>query len=85
VGEADDRPAESDGYATGLIVYVLRQAGVAANQEPIRRGVDWLKTHQRASGCWFTHSIRADGEHHIANTGTAFALMALRACGAADN
>jgi squalene-hopene/tetraprenyl-beta-curcumene cyclase len=43
--------------------------------------VDWLKTHQRASGCWFTRSVRADGEHHIANAGTAFALMALNACG----
>jgi squalene-hopene/tetraprenyl-beta-curcumene cyclase len=77
-------PAESDGYATGLIVYVLRQAGVPAAREPLRRGVDWLKNHQRASGCWFTHSIRRDGDHHIANAGTAFALMALRACGVAD-
>jgi squalene-hopene/tetraprenyl-beta-curcumene cyclase len=81
VARANDRPAESDGYATGLILYVLRQAGVAATREPMRRGVDWLKTNQRESGCWFTRSVRADGDHHIANAGTAFALMALNACG----
>jgi squalene-hopene/tetraprenyl-beta-curcumene cyclase len=81
VAKANNAPAESDGYATGLILYVLRQAGVPATREPMRRGVDWLKTHQRASGCWFTRSVRADGDHHIANAGTAFALMALKACG----
>jgi squalene-hopene/tetraprenyl-beta-curcumene cyclase len=84
VARASDSPAESDGYATGLILYVLRQAGVPATLEPMRRGVDWLKTHQRASGCWFTRSVRADGGHHIANAGTAFALMALKACGVTD-
>ena len=80
VAKANDGPAESDGYATGLMLYVLRQAGVPATREPMRRGVDWLKAHQRASGCWFTRSLRGDGEHHIANAGTAFALMALKAC-----
>jgi squalene-hopene/tetraprenyl-beta-curcumene cyclase len=84
VDKANDEPAESDGYATGLNLYVLRQAGVPATQEPMRRGVDWLKTHQRASGCWFTRSVRADGGHRIANAGTAFALMALKACGVVD-
>ena len=81
VAKANEEPAESDGYATGLILYVLRQAGVPAIREPMRRGVDWLKTHQRVSGCWFTRSVRADGDHHIANAGTVFALMALNACG----
>jgi squalene-hopene/tetraprenyl-beta-curcumene cyclase len=84
IAKTSDEPAESDGYATGLVLYVLRQAGVPATREPLRRGVDWLKTHQRASGCWFTRSLRADGGHHITNTGTAFALMALKACGVAD-
>jgi squalene-hopene/tetraprenyl-beta-curcumene cyclase len=46
----------------------------------MRRGVDWLKTHQRTSGYWFTRSVRDNGDHHIANAGTAFALMALKAC-----
>jgi hypothetical protein len=40
--------------ATGLVLYVARRAAVPARQEPIRRGVSWLKTNQRASGHWFT-------------------------------
>jgi squalene-hopene/tetraprenyl-beta-curcumene cyclase len=73
-----DRP--SDGYATGLIVYVLRQAGVPADDPAIRRGVAWLEANQRASGRWFTRSLNDDGAHYIANAGTAFAVMALAAC-----
>jgi squalene-hopene/tetraprenyl-beta-curcumene cyclase len=73
--------AVTDGYGIGLIVYVVRQAGVAATAEPVRRGVEWLWTHQRASGRWFTPSLNREGRHIISNAGTAFAVMALRACG----
>ena len=59
---------------------MLRQAGVAATAEPIRRGVAWLKANQRASGRWFTRSLNGDGGHYITNAGTAFAVMALKAC-----
>jgi squalene-hopene/tetraprenyl-beta-curcumene cyclase len=76
----NDKSAPSDGYATGLVLYVLRQAGVAAKEEPIRRGVAWLKANQRASGRWFTRSLNRDAGHYITNAGTAFAVMALRAC-----
>jgi squalene-hopene/tetraprenyl-beta-curcumene cyclase len=76
----DDRPAASDGYATGLIVYVLRQAGVPATDQSIRRGVHWLSTNQRASGRWFTPSLNGAPGHSISNAGTAFAVMALKAC-----
>jgi squalene-hopene/tetraprenyl-beta-curcumene cyclase len=80
-GKPNDKRAASDGYGTGLIVYVLRQAGVPATAEPVRRGVEWLKTHQRVSGRWFTRSLNHDGKHVISNAGTAYAVMALRACG----
>jgi squalene-hopene/tetraprenyl-beta-curcumene cyclase len=79
-GKPNDKGAASDGYGTGLIVYVLRQAGVAATAAPMRRGVEWLSTHQRASGRWFTPSLNHDRKHVISNAGTAFAVMALRAC-----
>jgi squalene-hopene/tetraprenyl-beta-curcumene cyclase len=79
-GQPNDRQAPSDGYATGLVVYVLRQAGVAATAEPIRRGVAWLKANQRASGRWFTRSLNRDRGHSISNAGTAYAVMALKAC-----
>jgi squalene-hopene/tetraprenyl-beta-curcumene cyclase len=76
---SDDAP--SDGYGTGYVVYVLRQAGVDAGEEPIRKGVGWLKTHQRVSGRWFTRSPSLDHAHYITHAGTGFALMALAACG----
>jgi squalene-hopene/tetraprenyl-beta-curcumene cyclase len=83
-GTPNDKQAPSDGYATGLVLYVLRQAGVSVKDEAIRRGAHWLRTNQRASGRWFTRSINQDSGHVITNAGTAFALMALQACDAAD-
>jgi squalene-hopene/tetraprenyl-beta-curcumene cyclase len=83
-GKANDKRAPSDGYATGLVLYVLRQAGTPATAGPARRGVNWLKTNQRTSGRWFTRSLNADRAHYISHAGTAFAVMALRACDVAD-
>jgi squalene-hopene/tetraprenyl-beta-curcumene cyclase len=72
---------DSDGYATGFAVYVLRQAGVPAGDARVQRGIGWLKTHQRQSGRWFTPSQAWHTQHLIANAGTAFAVLALDACG----
>jgi squalene-hopene/tetraprenyl-beta-curcumene cyclase len=82
-GTPNDKDAPSDGYATGLVVYVLCQAGVPADDPALRRGADWLRSHQRASGRWFTRSLNNDKAHYIANAGTGFALLALSACGPA--
>ena len=79
-GEANDKNAPSDGYATGLTIYVLRQAGLCMKNVSMQRGVAWLKTNQRASGRWFTRSVNADRAHYITNAGTAYAVMALHAC-----
>jgi squalene-hopene/tetraprenyl-beta-curcumene cyclase len=83
-GSPNDAKSPSDGYATGLILFVLREAGVPAKEEPMRRGAGWLKTHQRVSGRWFTHSLNADRGHYMTAAGTAFAVMALKACEGAD-
>jgi squalene-hopene/tetraprenyl-beta-curcumene cyclase len=79
-GKPQDKDAPSDGYATGLVLYVLRQAGIAATEKPIQRGVAWLKANQRESGRWFTRSLNSDGQHYISNAGTAFAILALKTC-----
>jgi squalene-hopene/tetraprenyl-beta-curcumene cyclase len=79
-GRANNKNAPSDGYGTGLVVYVLRQAGVSATDEPIQGGVRWLHTNQRVSGRWFTRSLNTDRAHYITNAGTAFAVLALTAC-----
>jgi squalene-hopene/tetraprenyl-beta-curcumene cyclase len=75
----------SDGYATGFAIYVAREAGIPADDPRLRRGVTWLKEHQRASGRWFTHSIGPPHSRHlISNAGTSFAVLALGACGEID-
>jgi squalene-hopene/tetraprenyl-beta-curcumene cyclase len=79
-GTANDPNAASDGYATGLVVFVLREAGISAADPAIERGVAWLKANQRASGRWYTRSLNNDKAHYISNAGTAFAVMALKAC-----
>jgi squalene-hopene/tetraprenyl-beta-curcumene cyclase len=70
----------SDGYGTGFAVYVLRQAGVSAEEPPIQKGIAWLKSHQRASGRWFTRSMWKDSKHYITHAGTAYAILALASC-----
>jgi squalene-hopene/tetraprenyl-beta-curcumene cyclase len=72
--------AHSDGYGTGFVVYILRQAGVPATDPRVEKGIAWLKSNQRESGRWFTRSLHADSKHYITHAGTAFAVMALAEC-----
>jgi len=81
-GTSNDSAADSDGYGTGLVIFILRQAGVPAADPALKRGVAWLLAHQRASGRWFTRSLNNDDGHLITHAGTAFAVLALRACNA---
>jgi squalene-hopene/tetraprenyl-beta-curcumene cyclase len=96
LGAAFTRPARptvegapSDGYGTGLAVYVLRQAGVPADHPRLVRGAAWLRANQRASGRWFTPTHTAGHQTeggvgardlYVQNLGTAFAVLALEAC-----
>src|SRR5438309_4957557 len=59
--------AKSDGFATGLIVYTLRQAGLPGDDPGERRGVHWLKANQqgvqvgeRTHPAWRSHSLNYD-------------------------
>jgi squalene-hopene/tetraprenyl-beta-curcumene cyclase len=71
----------SDGYATGFVIFVARQAGLKASDARLQRGLTWLKENQRESGRWFTPSQAAHTRHLISNAGTAYAVLALDACG----
>jgi squalene-hopene/tetraprenyl-beta-curcumene cyclase len=71
----------SDGYGTGFAIFVARQARVPADDPRLRRGVAWLKANQRESGRWFTPSLSNRPNHTLSNAGTAFAVLALHACG----
>ena len=70
----------SDGYGTGFTIFVLRQAGVPANDPALLKGIAWLKSNQRESGRWFTRSLYRDNKHYLSHAGSAFAVMALQAC-----
>ncbi len=71
----------SDGYGTGLVIVIARESGVAADDLRLKRGVEWLRTHQRSSGKWFSRSPVNDAGNLISNAGTALAILALQACG----
>jgi squalene-hopene/tetraprenyl-beta-curcumene cyclase len=79
--EPELKELPSDGHQTGLAILVLREAGVAANDPQIQRGVRWLKENQRESGRWWTRSLNTDSYHFISYSGTAFPLLALARCG----
>lgn len=70
----------SDGYATGFSILVLRRTGIESTDSRIQNGIAWLKSHQRASGRWFTRSLNQDNKHFLSHAGTAFAVMALTSC-----
>ena len=79
-GKALDRTA-SDGYGTGFAVYALRHGAAIPVVDPrLSKAVSWLKTHQCADGSWFTRSPHKD-DRLSTYTGTAFAVLALAACG----
>jgi squalene-hopene/tetraprenyl-beta-curcumene cyclase len=71
----------SDGFATGFVTFVLRQAGVPATDPALVKSIAWLKANQRESGRWFTQSPGGSKAHYVTNVGSAFAILALDACG----
>lgn len=77
----NDPNAESDGYGTGFITYVLLRAGEKPTSAAVANGVKWMKANQRASGRWYTRSLNNDKAHYIANAGTAFCVLALSEAG----
>jgi squalene-hopene/tetraprenyl-beta-curcumene cyclase len=78
-GKPDDTES-SDGYGTGFTIYVLRQAGVPAEDSRIQAGIAWLKANQRISGRWYTRSQWEDSRHYLSRLGTSYAIRALVAC-----
>jgi squalene-hopene/tetraprenyl-beta-curcumene cyclase len=79
--DGKDPETSSDGYGTGYVIHLARLGGVPATDERIVKGIQWLKTHQRESGRWFTRSLNKDGKSFLTHAGTAFALLALHSCG----
>lgn len=83
-GSAQDTSV-SDGYGTGLVLFVLRRAGITTKDPAIEKGIKWIKSNQRLSGRWYTRSLNKDNKHFITHAGTAMCVMALTACDAFES
>ncbi|HYM24233.1 MAG TPA: hypothetical protein VEU08_13535 [Vicinamibacterales bacterium] len=75
---------KSDGYATGLIVYAARQAGVTREDPHVAKAIAWLEQHQdAATGMWWTASLNkqrdpaSDPGKFMTDAATAYAVLAL--------
>ncbi len=83
---ADSTPLDprSDGYATGLIIFALEQAGLHHNNPNLRRGLAWLERNQnRQTGSWPGYSLNKHTDASSAtglfmtDAATAYAVLAL--------
>lgn len=84
LARSDGQPLDtktSDGYGTGFVIVVARELGVPADDARLQRGIDWLHKNQRESGKWFTRSPVNECRNLISNVGSAYAVLALQACG----
>ncbi len=71
----------SDAYMTAFAIVLLRENGVPASDERLRRGLAWLKGEQRASGRWWMQSLYRGNYQFITYIATCQALKALALCG----
>jgi squalene-hopene/tetraprenyl-beta-curcumene cyclase len=75
---------ESDGYATGLIVFTLEQAGLPARSVQMKQGVSWpVRNQNQTEGFWegFSFNKRRNPSSNIgrfmSDAATAYAVLAL--------
>jgi squalene-hopene/tetraprenyl-beta-curcumene cyclase len=82
----DNSPLDerSDGFATGLVVLTLGQAGVAPGHAKLAKGLDWLRRNQdRTTGQWPASSLNkqrdpaSDAGKFMSDAATAYAVLAL--------
>ena len=87
---ADGTPQEtgSDGYATGLITFVLQRAGISPENAKLKRGLAWLTMNQdKTEGSWAANSLNKSKENHISpetalfmnDAATSYAVLSLTA------
>jgi len=78
----------SDGYATGLITFVLQRAGISPENAKLKRGIAWLTANQdKTEGFWPAYSLNKNKENHISpetalfmnDAATSFAVLSLTA------
>jgi squalene-hopene/tetraprenyl-beta-curcumene cyclase len=82
----DGTPVEtrSDGYATGLAVFALEQAGLSQTDPCLENGLAWLRRNQSAQGgYWASYSVNKNRDPEtdigkfMTDAATSFAVLAL--------
>ena len=82
----DNTPNDTrtDGYATALATLALQEAGIAATDSRIAKGLEWLRRNQdRATGRWPAASLNkqrdpaSEPSKFMSDAATAYAVMAL--------
>jgi len=76
--------AKSDGYATGLVAFVLSQSGASPTQPQLSRALAWLTHNQdKAAGSWPSSSLnkqrdpQSDAGRFMSDAATAYSVLAL--------
>jgi len=77
--------ADSDGYATGFVVYVMEQMGIPREDARVQRGLSWLRRNQEIwEGQWLGHSPNRRRHNPFSmvarfmdDAATAYAVLAL--------
>ena len=81
--DGTDLETRSDGYATGLVTYALKEAGLARDHEGLEQGLSWLQHNQDQAGWWQGYSLNkerdpsADTGRFMNDVATAYAVLAL--------
>jgi squalene-hopene/tetraprenyl-beta-curcumene cyclase len=82
----DGTPLEtkSDGYATGVISFVLQQAGISPTDAHLEKGLTWLASHQDPKqGLWPAYSLNkqrtpaAEAWLFMSDAATGYSVLAL--------
>ena len=82
--DATPLETKSDGYATGLVSYVLEQAGVRRTETQLDRALSWLARNQdKTTGLWPAYSLNkrrdpaSDVGRFMSDAATAYSVLAL--------